>query len=88
MSKCEFSAQCKSCPFCGSSNIYIGRGGTGQPVPDSCGTWGYVAGCKDCGVLVQGPGLPREFHKIPGSIKNDYPIAMLKTLNKWNARAQ
>jgi hypothetical protein len=79
----------KPCPFCGCTDVYIGRGGTDCPVPDACGTWGYVAGCKspECHAVVLGPGLPDGFGKQPGLIAAHRSEALVATAAKWNRRS-
>jgi hypothetical protein len=76
------------CPFCGSHEIYVGRGGVNCPINIAGGTWSYGAGCKirSCGAIVEGPGLPKNYHKTPGSIERDRPDAIRKTIEKWNRR--
>jgi len=77
------------CPFCGCSDIYLGRGGIACPVPDACGTWGYVAGCMNqkCNVIVMGPRLPDDYASRPASIAEHKPQALAETAAKWNRRS-
>lgn len=79
------------CPFCGNTDIYVGRGGVDAPCVDPSGTWGFIAGCTDkrgCGAVVAGPGLPDGFHRMkPEEFRACHPPLRRETVKRWNRRA-